>query len=118
MAKRRRKRQPLRAWPFIAGAAGLSVAIVSGFFVATKVNRTRPVRSVRAELPGIALDGLDAAQVQDVLVASRREGCPCGCGFTLAECRVKDTTCPRSGPILAEMVDRLRRLSSDASRTK
>jgi hypothetical protein len=118
MTKRRRKRQPLRAWHFIAGAAGLSVAIVSGFFVATGVNRTRPVRSVHAELPGIALDGLDAAQVQDVLVASRRESCPCGCGFTLAECRVKDPTCPRSGAILAKMVDRLRRLSSDASRTK
>ena len=115
--KRAPRRPPFGAWQVISGAVGLAAAAIAiGVLVVTDLNGAHPVRTVHSELPGIDLSGLDPAQVQTVLAASKREGCPCGCGFTLAECRFKDPTCPRSGPILDEMVGRLRQLGGDASK--
>lgn len=110
------KRAPFRAWQVIAGAVGLAAAAMAiGVLVATDFKGAHPARTVRSELPGIDLSGLDPAQIEGILAASQREGCPCGCGFTLAECRFKDPTCPRSEPILDEMIGRVRQRGGDGS---
>jgi hypothetical protein len=36
------------------------------------------------------------------------ESCTCGCGYTLAACRVNDPTCPYSLPRLAALLDSVR----------
>ena len=113
--KRAPKRAPFRAWQVIAGAVGLAAAAMAIVLVATDLKGAHPARTVHPELPGIDLSGLDPAQVEAILAASKREGCPCGCGFTLAECRFKDPTCPRSGPILDEIIGRVRQRGGDAS---
>lgn len=115
--KRTPTRPPFRAWQVISGAVGLAAAAIAiGVLVVTDLKGSHPSRTVHAELPGIDLSGLEPPQVQAILVASKRESCPCGCGFTLAECRFKDPACPRSGPILDEMVGRVRQLGGDASK--
>ena len=45
------------------------------------------------DLPGIDLSGLNEQQKTLVLQVLREEGCSCGCGMKLAECRVKDPAC-------------------------
>lgn len=45
------------------------------------------------DLPGIDFSGLTAAQKTAVLKILREEGCSCGCGMQMAECRVKDPAC-------------------------
>jgi protein-disulfide isomerase len=49
-----------------------------------------------ANLPGIDLDGLSAAQKASVLRVMRAQGCSCGCDMRIAECRVKDPSCAYS----------------------
>lgn len=56
------------------------------------------------DLPGIDVTGLEPGALQMLLARAENERCPCTCGFTLAECRHKDRTCPLSGPILDGMV--------------
>jgi protein-disulfide isomerase len=46
-----------------------------------------------ADLPGIDLTGLSAPQKTAVLKILREQGCSCGCGMQIAECRVKDPAC-------------------------
>ncbi len=44
-------------------------------------------------LPGVDLTPLSAAQKQKALQVLREQACPCGCGFKVAECRIKDPGC-------------------------
>jgi thiol-disulfide isomerase/thioredoxin len=48
------------------------------------------------ELPGLDLTVLDPKQKQAVLKHLNSEDCTCGCGMTLAQCRILDPTCPTS----------------------
>ena len=45
------------------------------------------------DLPGVDWQGMPAARRQPVLKFLREEGCTCGCGMKLAECRVGDPSC-------------------------
>lgn len=63
------------------------------------------------ELPGVDVRGLDDQQVQTLLADSRQQPCTCGCGFTLADCRLKDPTCRHRRPILQRMVGEYRKRS-------
>jgi len=56
-----------------------------------------------ADLPQVNLAGLSPFQKKAALKALRTQGCLCGCGFQLAECRVKDPACADSRK-LAEIV--------------
>ena len=47
-------------------------------------------------LPGVDLAKLTAEQKQQVLLRLNTEPCPCGCGNTLAGCRVNDSSCETS----------------------
>src|SRR5579859_1841288 len=54
-------------------------------------------------LPQVDLSGLSPFQKKAALKALRTQACLCGCGFQLAECRVKDPNCADSRK-LAEIV--------------
>jgi protein-disulfide isomerase len=45
------------------------------------------------ELPAVNMTGMTPAQKQRLLRTLRTEGCTCGCGMKLAECRIKDPGC-------------------------
>ena len=55
------------------------------------------------ELPQVNLSGLSPFQKRAALKALRTQPCLCGCGFQIAECRVKDPNCADSRK-LAEVV--------------
>ncbi|MBZ5698970.1 MAG: TlpA family protein disulfide reductase [Acidobacteriia bacterium] len=56
------------------------------------------------ELPGVDFTGLTAEQKKIALHRLNAEGCTCGCGLTLSQCRVNDTTCPISSELAAQIV--------------
>jgi thiol-disulfide isomerase/thioredoxin len=57
------------------------------------------------ELPGVELAGLTPQQKATVLKRLNSEGCTCGCGLTVAQCRLTDTECPVSLKIAAQIVE-------------
>jgi len=68
------------------------------------------------ELPGVDLSGLTPAQKQAALRRFNAEGCTCGCGLTLAQCRVNDSECPVSAEITAKIVSQIRRQAAPAAK--
>jgi protein-disulfide isomerase len=56
-----------------------------------------------SELPQVDFSGLSPFQKKVALKALRTQACLCGCGFQLAECRVKDPACADSRK-MAEIV--------------
>jgi thiol-disulfide isomerase/thioredoxin len=55
------------------------------------------------EIPGLDLTMLTAEQKTIALNRLNDEPCDCGCGFTIAQCRINDSTCAVS-PKLAEKI--------------
>ena len=55
------------------------------------------------EIPGVDLTVLTPAQKTLALNRLNDEACTCGCGFTIAQCRINDSTCALS-PQLAEKI--------------
>ena len=56
------------------------------------------------EIPGVALDRLSSRQKAEALTKLNTEHCNCGCGLTLALCRIKDPTCTVSLPLAQKLV--------------
>jgi protein-disulfide isomerase len=54
--------------------------------------------------PGVDWKGLSAAKKQTALRIMQSEGCSCGCGMKLAECRVKDPSCGFSRKLTGAVV--------------
>lgn len=61
-----------------------------------------------ANLPGIDLNGLSAAQKAAVLRVMRAQGCSCGCDMRMAECRVKDPSCAYSKGMAGVVIDSIK----------
>jgi thiol-disulfide isomerase/thioredoxin len=59
------------------------------------------------KIPGIDLSKLPAERRAEVLKALNSERCTCGCGLTLAQCRVDDPDCSVSLPLAQELVTKL-----------
>jgi thiol-disulfide isomerase/thioredoxin len=59
------------------------------------------------KIPGVDLAALPADQRARVLEALNSEHCTCGCGLTLAQCRVDDPTCNVSLPIAQDLVKKI-----------
>jgi len=55
-------------------------------------------------IPGVDLSHFSEAQRAAVVQALIAEDCTCGCGSTVAECRLDDPTCPISLPLAQEIV--------------
>jgi thiol-disulfide isomerase/thioredoxin len=61
--------------------------------------------AVRAtELPDVDLTGLTPEQKKIALKRLNSESCTCGCRLTLAQCRINDTSCPRSTALAAKVI--------------
>lgn len=60
------------------------------------------------EIPGISFEGLTAAQKVEALKRLNTEMCTCGCGLTLAGCRIDDAGCEISLPIAKKVVAEIR----------
>jgi peroxiredoxin len=60
-----------------------------------------------SELPGVDLSKLTPQQKQAALHRFNAEGCTCGCGFTLAQCRIYDRNCAVSKARTAEIIDEI-----------
>src|SRR4051812_7672791 len=59
------------------------------------------------KIPGVDLAGLPPEKRARVLQALNSEHCTCGCGLTLAQCRVDDPTCNVSLPIAQALVKKI-----------
>jgi thiol-disulfide isomerase/thioredoxin len=60
------------------------------------------------ELPDVDLTGLTPQQKAAVLKRLNSETCTCGCGLTMAQCRINDTTCPVSSKLAAQVVQEVK----------
>ncbi len=56
------------------------------------------------DLPGVDFSHLTPEQKRIALKRMNAESCTCGCGLTLAECRINDTGCPTSRELAAKIV--------------
>jgi thiol-disulfide isomerase/thioredoxin len=67
--------------------------------------KVRLENAVKAKsFPGVDLSKLSDVQKDAVVQALVSENCTCGCGLTLAVCRIDDPTCPISLPIAQDIV--------------
>ena len=61
------------------------------------------------EIPGVDMSALSADQKEEALRRLNSDGCSCGCVLTLAQCRINDSACGVSPPmveqVLAEIVE-------------
>jgi thiol-disulfide isomerase/thioredoxin len=56
------------------------------------------------DIPGLDLTSLTAAQKTAALKRLNAEPCGCGCGLTIAQCRINDSTCAVSPPLAEKIV--------------
>ncbi len=56
------------------------------------------------ELPGVDFKGLTAAQKREALKRMNTDLCTCGCKFTIAQCRINDSSCATSKALAAKIV--------------
>lgn len=79
--------------------------------VVERVEADKPVGLANAalvrEIPGVDLTRLPPARRGDALQALNAEACTCGCGLTVARCRVDDPGCSVSLPAAKRIVDDL-----------
>jgi thiol-disulfide isomerase/thioredoxin len=57
------------------------------------------------DVPGIALEKLTPTQRTTALKRLNDEPCTCGCGLTVAQCRINDPSCGTSLPIAKKIVE-------------
>jgi thiol-disulfide isomerase/thioredoxin len=56
------------------------------------------------DIPGVDLSSLPAERKADVLQALNNENCTCGCGLSVAKCRIDDPQCDVSLPVAKKIV--------------
>jgi len=61
-----------------------------------------------AVIPQLDVSALSQSQLEVFLSAANTQRCTCGCGYTLAGCRVYDSSCEKSGPRVAALLDSVR----------
>ena len=59
------------------------------------------------KIPGVDLAGLTPEKRAKVLAALNAEHCTCGCGLTVAQCRVDDPSCTVSLPLAEQLVKKI-----------
>jgi thiol-disulfide isomerase/thioredoxin len=58
-------------------------------------------------IPGVDLAKLTPAKRTEAIKALNADDCTCGCGLTLAACRINDPTCSVSLPLAQKMVEKI-----------
>ena len=71
-----------------------------------------PEKFYREGLIGVDFFGLDAVAKERALQILNSNRCDCGCGMTIAQCRVEDRS-PRSSKLAAAVVDAIRSGQND-----
>jgi len=72
-------------------------------------NQTTLASNAQAtEIPGVDLASLTAEQKTTALKRLNAELCGCGCGLTIAQCRINDSTCAVSPPLAEKIVAEVR----------
>ena len=64
--------------------------------------------ALATELPGVDLSGLTPAQKKEALKRMNTEYCKCGCDYTIAQCRLLDSSCPISKAQAAKIVQEVK----------
>jgi thiol-disulfide isomerase/thioredoxin len=59
-------------------------------------------------IPGVSLAGLTPPQKRTALERLNHDKCTCGCGLTLAQCRINDPGCDVSLPLARKLVEQIR----------
>lgn len=59
------------------------------------------------EIPGVDLSQVPEAKRGEVLNALNSDSCTCGCGLSVAKCRLDDPTCAISPPLAKKIVERV-----------
>jgi thiol-disulfide isomerase/thioredoxin len=85
---------------------------LAGLEVNSSIEQVDPDQPVKLEnaaqvtsIPGVDLARLSPAQRLKAVQKLNSEGCTCGCGLTIAKCRVDDPKCPVSLPRAQAIVD-------------
>ena len=60
------------------------------------------------DIPGLDLASLTASQRTVALKRLNEEACGCGCGLTIAQCRINDSTCTVSPPLAEKILAEVR----------
>jgi hypothetical protein len=60
--------------------------------------------ALATELPDVDFTGLTPEMKKAALKRLNSETCDCGCRLTLAQCRINDTSCPKSRKLAANVV--------------
>ncbi|MEI6244633.1 MAG: hypothetical protein WCQ64_06265, partial [Acidobacteriota bacterium] len=61
------------------------------------------------EIPGIDFKGMTPTQKTEALKRMNTEMCTCGCGSTIAGCRIDDPTCETSLPLAKKIVAEIKK---------
>ena len=56
------------------------------------------------KIPGLDLTALSAAERETTIRRLNEESCTCGCGLTVAQCRINDPTCEVSLPVARQIL--------------
>jgi len=64
--------------------------------------------SQATELPGVSFAGLTPDEKRAALKRMNSEKCTCGCGLTIAQCRINDTDCSTSKQLAEDIVNEIR----------
>ena len=107
--QRRRKlvRQSRKALTWIAAAAVLAL-VVYAFF------QMSGIRYTDEDITVVDFSTLNRSQKRAALQAANQARCPCGCGMTLAQCVVTDSTCP----LRTKNIDRIRAMVRENSQAQ
>lgn len=92
----------------------LEAQVLANLVTNVRVERVEDPARVRlenaaqaTEIPGVDLTTMSPAQRTAAIKALNAEDCTCGCGLTLAECRINDPTCNISLPLARKLVENL-----------
>lgn len=92
------------------------IRAIAGLPVNARVERVKDTGQVSlknaaqaTEIPGIDLTSLTPEKRREALERLNSDKCNCGCGFTLAECRINDAACDISLPKAQAVVEEIRK---------
>jgi cytochrome c biogenesis protein CcmG/thiol:disulfide interchange protein DsbE len=96
-----------------ARATEASTRVLAGLSTNAEIVRVEPdkplgvanVAQVKS-IPGVDLASVPAGRKTDALVALNEAACDCGCGLTVARCRIDDPACTVSLPIAKKIVEK------------
>lgn len=94
----------------------LETQVLAGLNVNVRIERVDDPARVRLEnaaqakeIPGVDLTGMTAERRTAAIKALNAEDCTCGCGLTLAECRINDPECSISLPLARSLAEKIAR---------